>query len=160
MENLTVVQGPGDTGDKMKITKRQLRRIIRENRSQEILKLISDRISDVGFGDEDEEDFESVKIELGEDGLASQEELDQLTFDQWKELKESKAMKITKGQLRRIIKEEVRSLHRSRISANPEEELKAWISVVGAHNIERALSGKKDLIYELIKALQDFEAQR
>ena len=89
----------------MKITKRQLRRIIRENRSQEILKLISDRISDVGFGDEDEEDFESVKIELGEDGLATQEELDQLTFDQWKELKESKTMKITESKLRQIVRE-------------------------------------------------------
>ena len=89
----------------MKISKRQLRRIIRENRSQEILKLISDRISDVGFGDEDEEDFESVKIELGEDGLASQEELDQLTFDQWKELKESKTMKITESKLRQIVRE-------------------------------------------------------
>jgi len=89
----------------MKITKRQLRRIIRENRSQEILKLISDRISDVGFGDEDEEDFESVKIELEEDGLATQEELDQLTFDQWKELKESKTMKITESKLRQIVRE-------------------------------------------------------
>ncbi len=89
----------------MKISKRQLRRIIRENRSQEILKLISDRISDVGFGDEDEEDFESVKIELGEDGLATQEELDQLTFDQWKELKESKTMKITESKLRQIVRE-------------------------------------------------------
>ena len=90
----------------MKITKRQLRRIIKENRSQEILKLISDKISEVGFGDEDEEDFESVKIELEEDGLASQEELDQLTFESWKDLKESTQMKITKRQLRRIIKEE------------------------------------------------------
>lgn len=89
----------------MKITKRQLRRIIRENRSQDILKLVSDRIKDVGFGDEDEEDFESVKIELEEDGLATQEELDQLTFDQWKELKESKTMKITESKLRQIVRE-------------------------------------------------------
>ena len=92
----------------MKITRRQLKRIIRENRSQqEIATLVTGRIKDVGFGDENEEDFKYVKIELEEDGLASEDELDQLTFDQWKELKESKAMKIKLSKLRRIIKEQL-----------------------------------------------------
>ena len=91
----------------MKITKRQLRRIIKEEREQEIVKLVSARIPDVGFGDQAEEDFLAAKIELEEDGDATEQELSQLSFEKWQELKESFSMnKITKRQLRRIIREE------------------------------------------------------
>jgi hypothetical protein len=97
----------------MKITKAYLKKLIKEeindlqvvveNREQDIVKLISDRIPDVGRGDKNtgdfeedffgvksekdyEEDFKAVKIELEEDGLASEQELEQITFERWKEL--------------------------------------------------------------------------
>ena len=70
---------------------------------QEIVELISDRMPDVGRGDKNtgdfeedffgvkseedyEEDFKAVKIELEEDGLASEQDLDQITFERWQEL--------------------------------------------------------------------------
>jgi hypothetical protein len=80
----------------MKITKAYLKKLIKEeindlqvvveNREQEIANLISDRISKVGFGDENEEDFFYAKDELEADGLASKQELKQITFKRWKEL--------------------------------------------------------------------------
>jgi len=48
-----------------------------------ILDLIKQRIKEVGFGDEDEEDFESVKIELVDDGMVSKLEIENITFDQF-----------------------------------------------------------------------------
>lgn len=77
--------------------------------SRSLIDLISDRIADVGFGDETEEDFYAVKVELEDDELATEEELNQITFEDWvnsKDLKEG-IMRITKSQLRRIIKEEL-----------------------------------------------------
>ena len=80
----------------MKIAKDRLKEIIKEeindlqivveNRGQEIVDLISDRISEVGFGDENEEDFDAAKVELEEDGLASEQELEQITFERWQAL--------------------------------------------------------------------------
>jgi len=95
----------------MKVTKRQLKKIIREDRAQEIVKLVSTRIPEVGFGEMDEEDFDAVKVELEDDGLADEQELSQLSFQKWQDLKEGHSvMKITKRQLKRIIKEEKRKL--------------------------------------------------
>ena len=93
----------------MKITKAYLKKLIKEEINdlqvvvenkdqdiQDIVNLISGRISKVGFGDEDEEDFLAAKVELKED-------LDEITFEQWQALsgenqyKENK-MKITNNQ--------------------------------------------------------------
>jgi len=80
----------------MKITKAYLKKLIKEeindlqvvveNREQEIVNLISGRISKVGFGDKNENDFDYAKLELEDDGLASKQELEQITFERWKDL--------------------------------------------------------------------------
>ena len=80
----------------MKITKAYLKKLIKEeindlqvvveNREQEIVNLISNRIPKVGFGDKNENDFDYAKLELEDDGLASKQELEQITFERWKDL--------------------------------------------------------------------------
>jgi hypothetical protein len=74
-------------------------------------------------------------------------------------------MKITKRQLRRIIKEEmarVTQMHPSttRVASTTEGELKVWLRLVGPENIEKALKGKNDLTEELIAALREYDANR
>ena len=72
----------------MKITKKQLKQIIKEElenvmgeektREQVLNDLINRRMKLVGFGDDSDlaGDFEAAKQELVDDGLATQEEMD------------------------------------------------------------------------------------
>ena len=69
-------------------------------------------------------------------------------------------MKITKQQLRKIIQEEISSLHpaSTRVASTREGELKVWLNLVGAHNIEKVLKGRDNLTDEVIAALRDYSA--
>ena len=69
-------------------------------------------------------------------------------------------MKITTEQLRRIIQEEIRSLHphATRVASTREGELKVWLDLVGTHNIEKVLKGRDELTDEVIAALRDYDA--
>jgi hypothetical protein len=53
-----------------------------EDNTQNILDLIKQRIKEVGYGEETEEDFKAAKIELGEDYPDLKDEIDRITFDQ------------------------------------------------------------------------------
>ena len=76
-------------------------------------------------------------------------------------------MKITKRQLIKIIKEEIggtniKSLQPStkRVASTPEGELRVWLNLIGADNLEKAVKGKEQLINDLVAALREYDALR
>ena len=89
----------------MKTTKSDLKRIIREelenvltegqfygddemmddDRREELISMIYDIMKDNRSGNQ-EEDFAAAKVELEEDGLASEQELKKITFERWQAL--------------------------------------------------------------------------
>ena len=58
-----------------------------EDNTQTILDLIKQRIKEVGFGKETEEDFDAAKIELIDDYPDKEDEIDRITFDQFESSK-------------------------------------------------------------------------
>ena len=74
-------------------------------------------------------------------------------------------MKIKKSDLSKLsakelmlLEQQIRSLHRTPVASTREGELKVWLNLVGAHNIEKVLKGKDSLTDEVIAALQDYDA--
>ena len=61
---------------------------LEEDSTQAILNLIKQRIKEVGFGKETEEDFDAAKIELVDDYPDKEDEIDRITFDQFISLNE------------------------------------------------------------------------
>ncbi len=62
-----------------------------EDSTQTILDLIKQRIKEVGFGKETEEDFDAAKIELVDDYPDKEDEIDRITFDQFVSLNEEES---------------------------------------------------------------------
>ena len=98
----------------MKIAKRQFKRIILENdRREELISVIYDIMIDNSTGDQ-EEDFAAAKYEMELDGAATAGELRDIQLRDILQMRgpltmEQKTMKLTKRQLRRIIKESLLS---------------------------------------------------
>ena len=96
----------------MKIANLHLRRIVLENiRREELISVIYDIMMDNQTGDR-EEDFLAAKDEIELDGEATADELKDIQLSDILQMRgplamEQKTMKITKNQLRRIIKEAV-----------------------------------------------------
>jgi len=112
----------------MKITKRQPRRIILENdRREELISVIYDIMVD-NRTDDQEEDFLAAKEEMELEGEATDDELRDIQLDDIFQMggpltMEQKTVKITKRQLKRIIKEEKQKLLKEGSLQGAEERL-------------------------------------
>ena len=97
-----------------------------EDSTQTILDLIKQRIKEVGFGKETEEDFDAAKIELVDDYPDKEDEIDRITFDQFFSLNEEDLdeMHCTSKRDDKINEEDLEEMHCTSKRDDKRERLK------------------------------------